>query len=81
MAPRRSRSLPAARCEGGRVLATWPGLKDRQLFQNRDLAPTADLRALAKGVLAAQFGLGPQALARIFPESAAIAPMGGLLRA
>ncbi|WP_174504141.1 DUF1501 domain-containing protein [Acidiphilium sp. C61] len=66
---------------GGRVKATWPGLKDRQLFQNRDLAPTADLRALAKGVLAAQFGLGPAALGRIFPESAAIAPMGGLLRA
>ena len=73
--------LAGGAVQGGRVLATWPGLKDRQLFQNRDLAPTADLRALAKGVLAAQFGLGPQALARIFPESAAIAPMGGLLRA
>lgn len=73
--------LAGGAVQGGRVLATWPGLKDRQLFQNRDLAPTADLRALAKGVLAAQFGLGPQALARIFPESAAVAPMGGLLRA
>ncbi|WP_287787562.1 DUF1501 domain-containing protein [Acidiphilium sp.] len=73
--------LAGGAVQGGRVMATWPGLKDRQLFQNRDLAPTADLRALAKGVLAAQFGLGPAALARIFPESAAIAPMGGLLRA
>ena len=73
--------LAGGAVQGGRVKATWPGLKDRQLFQNRDLAPTADLRALAKGVLAAQFGLGPAALARIFPESAAIAPMGGLLRA
>ncbi|WP_288048780.1 DUF1501 domain-containing protein [Acidiphilium sp.] len=73
--------LAGGAVQGGRVKATWPGLKDRQLFQNRDLAPTADLRALAKGVLAAQFGLGPAALGRIFPESAAIAPMGGLLRA
>ncbi|OYV66552.1 MAG: hypothetical protein B7X09_03425, partial [Acidiphilium sp. 21-66-27] len=73
--------LAGGAVQGGQVKATWPGLKDRQLFQNRDLAPTADLRALAKGVLAAQFGLGPAALGRIFPESAAIAPMGGLLRA
>lgn len=72
--------LAGGRVKGGRVLATWPGLKDSQLFQNRDLAPTADIRSLAKGVLAAQFGLGPAALARIFPSSAAANPIGGLLR-
>ena len=72
--------LAGGAVQGGRVLATWPGLKERQLFQNRDLAPTADIRALAKGVLAEQFGLGRAALGRIFPDSMAVAPMGGLLR-
>jgi uncharacterized protein (DUF1501 family) len=65
---------------GGRVNATWPGLGPGKLFQDRDLAPTADIRSLAKGVLAAQFGLPPAALARIFPASAAAEPMTGLLR-
>jgi uncharacterized protein (DUF1501 family) len=66
---------------GGRVRATWPGLGPGKLFENRDLAPTADIRSLAKGALAAQFGLSAPALARIFPESAAAEPMTGLLRA
>ncbi len=66
---------------GGRVRATWPGLGAGKLFENRDLAPTADIRSLAKGALAAQFGLSAPALARIFPESTAAEPMTGLLRA
>jgi uncharacterized protein (DUF1501 family) len=65
---------------GGRVLATWPGLGASQLFQARDLAPTADVRSLAKGALAAQFGLGNAALGRIFPGSGDAAPLNGLLR-
>ncbi len=65
---------------GGRVLATWPGLGPSQLFQARDLAPTADVRSLAKGALAAQFGLGDAALGRIFPGSNDAAPLNGLLR-
>ena len=47
---------------GGRVIADWPGLKDAQLYQNRDLAPTADLRAALKGVLADHLGLSTAAL-------------------
>jgi uncharacterized protein (DUF1501 family) len=65
---------------GGKVLATWPGLGPGQLFQARDLAPTLDVRSLAKGALAAQFGLSPAALGRIFPGSADAAPLNGLLR-
>ncbi|HEX7390456.1 MAG TPA: DUF1501 domain-containing protein [Acidiphilium sp.] len=72
--------LAGGAVSGGKVRATWPGLADRQLFQNRDLAPTADIRSLAKGVIAGQFGLEDVALARIFPDSAAAAPMAGLLR-
>jgi uncharacterized protein (DUF1501 family) len=63
---------------GGRVLANWPSLRD--LFENRDLAPTADLRALAKGLLAGHLRLPAAALAQAFPGSGDAAPMAGLLR-
>ena len=64
---------------GGRVAASWPGLGPSQLFQNRDLAPTQDIRALAKGVLSQHLGLDDAALAQVFPASADAAPMGGLI--
>ena len=65
---------------GGQVRANWPGLKPANLFENRDLAPTTDLRAVAKGVLAAHLGLNPAALAKVFPDSADALPFGGLVR-
>jgi uncharacterized protein (DUF1501 family) len=68
------------RVAGGRVQATWPGLAPGQLFEHRDLAPTLDIRSLAKGALAAHLGLSNAALARIFPDSTAAAPLQGLLR-
>jgi uncharacterized protein (DUF1501 family) len=73
--------LAGGRVAGGKVRATWPGLAPTKLFQNRDLAPTADIRSLAKGVIQAQFNLQPAALARVFPNSGDAAPMAGLLRA
>jgi uncharacterized protein (DUF1501 family) len=66
---------------GGRVAATWPGLAPNQLFENRDLAPTQDIRALAKGALAEHLGLSRPALARIFPGSSDAPAMRGLIRA
>ena len=66
---------------GGRVIATWPGLAPDKLFENRDLAPTTDLRAVAKGLLRDGLGLPDAAIAAAFPGSAGVAPMGGLLRA
>jgi uncharacterized protein (DUF1501 family) len=65
---------------GGKVWATWPGLAAEQLFENRDLAPTTDLRAVAKGMLAAHLKLDAAALGRVFPGSDGVAPMGGLIR-
>jgi len=65
---------------GGKVRATWPGLGGSQLFENRDLAPTMDIRAVAKGALAAHLGLGDAALARVFPGSKDAAPLSGLVR-
>jgi uncharacterized protein (DUF1501 family) len=68
--------------EGGRVLTDWPGLDRSRLYQGRDLAPTMDLRALAKGVLRDHLGLPADALARVvFPGSADVAPMRDLIRA
>lgn len=68
--------------EGGRVLTDWPGLDRSRLYQGRDLAPTMDLRALAKGLLRDHLGLPADALARVvFPDSADAAPIADLIRA
>jgi uncharacterized protein (DUF1501 family) len=66
--------------KGGRMIADWPGLKPDQLFENRDLAPTTDLRAVLKGVLADHLGLGGRVLAEsVFPDSLAVKPMNGVI--
>ena len=65
---------------GGRVVADWPGLKDADLFEARDLKPTNDLRAVLKGVLADHLGLSAQTLAaKVFPDTLGVAPMKGLI--
>jgi uncharacterized protein (DUF1501 family) len=65
---------------GGRVLADWPGLKPAQLHEGRDLAPTTDVRALVKGVLADHLGLSPETMRKsVFPGSDAISPLRNLL--
>lgn len=71
--------LAGGRVAGGRVLADWPGLAPAALHEGRDLAPTLDLRALLKGVLASQLGLGRATLDRdVFPDSSGVAPLDGL---
>jgi uncharacterized protein (DUF1501 family) len=66
---------------GGRVQANWPGLSQSNLFENRDLQPTADLRAVTKGLLGPHFGLDGAALARVFPDSGNAQSISKLLRA
>jgi uncharacterized protein (DUF1501 family) len=65
---------------GGRVLADWPGLGDGRLFQDRDLAPTRDLRSIAKGLLRHHLKLPAAALEQAFPASREAAAEAGLLR-
>lgn len=66
--------------KGGKVIADWPGLASNQLYQNRDLRPTTDLRAVMKGLLAGQFGMDSALLAsKVFPDSADVRVMGGLV--
>ena len=64
---------------GGRVIGDWPGLKPADLFENRDLQPTTDLRALAKGLLRDHLRLPESAIARAFPESDGVEAKAGLL--
>jgi len=65
---------------GGRVLADWPGLKPADLYQNRDLKPTTDLRAVLKGLLRDHLRVDDRALAAaVFPGSEAVEPMDGLV--
>ncbi|MGJ4916533.1 DUF1501 domain-containing protein [Bradyrhizobium oligotrophicum] len=72
--------LAGGAVRGGRVIADWPTLKMASLYQGRDLAPTTDLRAVFKGVLADHLGIGEHALGgAVFPDSAAVKPIKGLV--
>ncbi|TPL93026.1 DUF1501 domain-containing protein [Mesorhizobium sp. B2-3-11] len=72
--------LAGGAIKGGRVIADWPGLKPAQLYQQRDLAPTSDVRAVLKGLLADQFGLSAAVLGeKVFPDSGAVKPMMNLI--
>jgi uncharacterized protein (DUF1501 family) len=65
---------------GGRVIADWPGLSSRALYQGRDLNPTLDLRAVCKGILSEHLGVPPRALDdSVFPDSAAAKALRGLV--
>ncbi|TPK88293.1 DUF1501 domain-containing protein [Mesorhizobium sp. B2-4-17] len=72
--------LAGGAIKGGRVIADWPGLKPAQLYEQRDLAPTSDVREVLKGLLADQFGLSAALLSdKVFPESSAVKPMRDLV--
>src|SRR5262249_40884717 len=67
---------------GGRVIADWPGLSARDLYQGRDLAPTLDLRSVLKGLLEEHLQVPSRALEQeVFPGSAAAKAVRGLMRA
>jgi uncharacterized protein (DUF1501 family) len=69
------------RVAGGGVLARWPGLARDRLYQGRDLAPTADLRALLKTVLRDHLQMPIAEIERaVFPGSAEVRPLDGVLR-
>ena len=67
--------------KGGRVVADWPGFKLAKLHDGRDLKPTTDLRAVLKGLLKDHLRVDDVVLAtKVFPDSAAVKPMAGLLQ-
>ncbi|MBO9710261.1 MAG: DUF1501 domain-containing protein [Caulobacter sp.] len=64
----------------GGVIGDWPTLKQAALFENRDVAPTLDMRALFKGVLVDHMGVDARAVdTTVFPDSAAAKPVRGLV--
>jgi uncharacterized protein (DUF1501 family) len=66
---------------GGRVVADWPGLGSSDLYEDRDLRPTADVRSLFKGILADHLDVPAGLLERsVFPDSSSAAPMSDLIR-
>ena len=74
--------LAGGAIKGGRVIADWPGLSEAALYQDRDLKPTADLRAILKGVLRDHLRIDERALAsNVFPGSSALRPTNGLVTA
>jgi uncharacterized protein (DUF1501 family) len=73
--------LAGGAVKGGRVIADWPGLRDADLYENRDLKPTIDLRGILKGVLADHLRVDRAALDNtVFPESRSAKPWEGLVR-
>lgn len=64
----------------GGIIGDWPGLAEKALFENRDTAPTLDMRGLFKGVLADHMGVDRALLDRkIFPDSLGVKPVAGLV--
>jgi uncharacterized protein (DUF1501 family) len=66
---------------GGRVITDWPGLRRSDLYDERDLMPTADLRSVFKGVLGDHLALPDSLLEQtVFPDSRPARPMRDLIR-
>ena len=64
----------------GGIVGDWPGLSQNALFENRDTAPTLDMRGLFKGVLADHMGVDRAALeSKVFPDSAGAKAVTGLV--
>ncbi|MEM1173509.1 MAG: DUF1501 domain-containing protein [Pseudomonadota bacterium] len=73
--------LAGGAINGGHVIADWPGLADRELYQNRDLNPTTDLRSVFKSVLEDHLQLSRGFIeSDVFPDSRDAASIRDLLR-
>jgi uncharacterized protein (DUF1501 family) len=67
--------------DGGRVVTDWPGLRNSDLYEGRDLRATSDTRSLFKGLLAEHLELPSAFLERnVFPDSSSAAAMRGLIK-
>jgi uncharacterized protein (DUF1501 family) len=64
----------------GGIVGDWPTLAQARLFENRDTAPTLDMRGLFKGVLRDHMGVERAKLdTQVFPGSAGVAPTDGMV--
>ncbi|MCI5046056.1 MAG: DUF1501 domain-containing protein [Aquisalinus sp.] len=70
----------AINASGGPVIGDFPGLAPNQLHEGRDLAVATDCRAIFKGIMRDHLALDLNVLnTDIFPDSADIAPLSGLI--
>jgi uncharacterized protein (DUF1501 family) len=58
--------------KGKRVLGEWPGLATEQLYEQRDLKPTSDIRSWIGAVLQQHCGLSDTQVKNVFPDVVAI---------
>ncbi|WP_337661455.1 DUF1501 domain-containing protein [Erythrobacter sp. Alg231-14] len=66
---------------GGRVIADWPGLRENDLYENRDLRPTLALESVIAGSVAEHLRMDPaRTMARLFPGRTDTA-LGGIIKA
>lgn len=65
---------------GGRVLGDWPGLAEADLFERRDLMPTADVRSYAAHALRGLFGVSQSRLEQVVFPGLQMGRDPGLLR-
>ena len=60
--------LAGGAINGGQVFGRWPGLAEADLYERRDLMPTADVRAPAAWIMRGLTGLDQSAIERdVFP--------------
>ena len=60
--------LAGGALNGGQILGDWPGLKEKDLYEGRDLMPTGDLRAWIAASLNQHWVLNNDDLAAVFPD-------------
>lgn len=66
--------------KAGGIIGDWPSLQAAKLYENRDVAPSLDMRSLLKGVLAEHMGLDRRALEqRVFPVSSGAPALTGIV--
>ncbi len=63
------------------MICDWPGLSAASLYQQRDVKPTLDVRAVFKGTLVEHMGVAAGSLDAVFPDSASVKPLRDLFRA
>src|SRR5687767_2109002 len=66
---------------GGEIYGRWPGLRQDQRFEGRDLAVTTDFRDVFSEVVTAHLGLSSEGVGRVFPGHKPEGSLGLIRRA
>lgn len=65
---------------GGRVESDWPGLRQRDLYEERDLRPTQSTEAVMAGAVAEHFNLNPELTMQSLFPGRSLKAITGLIR-